>query len=233
MGQQHGGDSETGNGFILADVGRMLAAVALLASGGCTTADWDSYVLPPVVVAKDLSGGAVFPLGFADFKGDDTSWAVFPAVYSHSWSSGNSTFWSCAGIYGRKTRDGEVESQWLAPLWWRRPKDRFAAFAGGLLGWDHGDNDDRLDWIMPYWKRSTPLRSEFGVWPFYIRAEEMGADGEVYYKSSLLGSLWSSEWQGEDGEVVAAESRLLWGLFRSEYSPARDATTYFLGYEIW
>ena len=223
---------ETQKGGVI-KFGKILAAVALLAVGGCTTAEWDSYVVPPVVVAKDWSGGAIFPLAFADFKGDDTSWSVFPVAYSHSWDYDNSTFWSVAGVYGRKIRGGEVESQWLAPFWWRHPKDRFAAFACGLVGWDHGDDDDRLDWIMPYWKRSTPTRVEFGVWPFYSRSEERGADDEVYGKSSFLGSLWSSAWQTEDDEVVATESSIFWGLFRRERNPARDATTYFLGHEIW
>lgn len=210
---------------------RVLAA--LLAVGGCATEGWNSYVVPPVVVAKDWSGGAIFPIAFADFKGDDTSWAVLPVAYSHSWDYDNSTFWSVAGVYGRKIRGGEVESQWLAPFWWRRPKDRFVAFACGLVGWDHGDDDDLLDWILPYWKRSTPARVEFGVWPFYCRSEEDGADNEVYGKSSFLGSLWSSEWQVEDGEVVAAESSLFWGLFRRERSPVRDATVHFLDFRIW
>ena len=91
-----------------------------------------SVVVTPFVFAKDWSGGAILPLAYADFKGDDTFWTVFPAVYSHRWKDGeNSTFWAAAGLAGRKVRGGETESHWLAPLWWRWPKERRGIFAAG------------------------------------------------------------------------------------------------------
>ena len=63
-----------------------------------------SVVVTPFVFAKDWSGGAILPLAYADFKGDDTFWTVFPAVYSHRWKDGeNSTFWAAAGLAGRTT----------------------------------------------------------------------------------------------------------------------------------
>ena len=113
-----------------------------------------SVVLTPFVVAKDWSGGAILPLAYADFKGDDTFWTVFPAVYSHRWKDGeNSTFWAAAGLAGRKVRGGETESHWLAPLWWRWPKERRGIFAAGLAGWNHLRDDEKCDWVLPfYWR---------------------------------------------------------------------------------
>ena len=139
-----------------------------------------SVVLTPFVVAKDWSGGAILPLAYADFKGDDTFWTVFPTVYSHRWKDGenstfwaaaglagrkvrggetesqdgeNSTFWAAAGLAGRKVRGGETESHWLAPLWWRWPKERRGIFAAGLAGWDHLRDDEKCDWVLPfYWR---------------------------------------------------------------------------------
>ena len=114
----------------------------------------NSVVVTPFVVAKDWSGGAILPLVYADFKGDDTFWSVFPAIYSHRWNGGkNRTFWAAAGLAGCKLHDGEVESHWLAPFWWRRPKERFGVLAAGLAGWIHGRDDDRTDWFLPfYWR---------------------------------------------------------------------------------
>ena len=113
-----------------------------------------SVVVTPFVFAKDWSGGAILPLAYADFKGDDTFWTVFPAVYSHRWKDGeNSTFWAAAGLAGRKVRGGETESHWLAPLWWRWPKERRGIFAAGLAGWDHLRDDEKCDWVLPfYWR---------------------------------------------------------------------------------
>ena len=113
-----------------------------------------SVVVTPFVFAKDWSGGAILPLAYADFKGDDTFWTVFPAVYSHRWKDGeNSTFWAAAGLAGRKVRGGETESHWLAPLWWRWPKERRGIFAAGLAGWNHLRDDEKCDWVLPfYWR---------------------------------------------------------------------------------
>ena len=117
-----------------------------------------SVVLTPFVVAKDWSGGAILPLAYADFKGDDTFWTVFPAVYSHRWEGGeNSTFWAAAGLGGRKVRGGETESHWLAPLWWRWPKERRCVFAAGLAGWDHLRDDEKCDWLLPFYWRNQDI----------------------------------------------------------------------------
>ena len=117
-----------------------------------------SVVLTPFVVAKDWSGGAILPLAYADFKGDDTFWTVFPAVYSHRWEGGeNSTFWAAAGLGGRKVRGGETESHWLAPLWWRWPKERRGVFAAGLAGWDHLRDDEKCDWLLPFYWRNQDI----------------------------------------------------------------------------
>ncbi len=143
--------------------GAAVGAVALMgsASGGIWPFESDDeYIVPPVVVAKDWSGGAIFPFVFADFKGSDTFWTVFPAIYSHEWGDGDSTFWMAFGLYGEKVRGGDVESYWLAPLWWRRPKDRSAVLAAGLYGWDHGDEDDLADWFLPfYYSRNNDFYS--------------------------------------------------------------------------
>ena len=117
-----------------------------------------SVVLTPFVVAKDWSGGAILPLAYADFKGDDTFWTVFPAVYSHRWKDGeNSTFWAAAGLAGRKVRGGETESHWLAPLWWRWPKERRGILAAGLAGWDHLRDDEKCDWLLPFYWRNQDI----------------------------------------------------------------------------
>ena len=88
-----------------------------------------SVVVTPFVVAKDWSGGAILPLAYADFKGDDTFWTVFPAFYSHRWEGGeNSTFWAAAGLGGRKVRGGETESHWLAA---ERPSRTGSPRSGG------------------------------------------------------------------------------------------------------
>lgn len=117
-----------------------------------------SIVVTPFVFAKDWSGGAILPLAYADFKGDDTFWTVFPAVYSHRWKDGeNSTFWAAAGLAGRKVRGGETESHWLAPLWWRWPKERRGIFAAGLAGWDHLRDDEKCDWVLPFYWRNQDI----------------------------------------------------------------------------
>lgn len=132
----------------------VVRAVALM--GSASAGLWpfesdDEYIVPPVVVAKDWSGGAIFPFVFADFKGSDTFWTVFPVIYSHEWGYGDSTFWMVFGLYGEKIRSADMESYWLAPLWWRRPKDRSAVLAAGLIGWDHGDDGNLVDWFFPFY----------------------------------------------------------------------------------
>ena len=113
----------------------------------------NSIVVTPVVVSKDLSGGAIFPILFADFKGSDTFWTLFPAIYRHDWGYDNATTWAAAGLVGHTVRRGETDAHWLAPLYWAKPRERFCVLAGGLAGWDHEREDKFMDWALPfYWR---------------------------------------------------------------------------------
>ena len=119
----------------------------------------DTIVVTPFVIPKRGGGGAILPFVFMDWRGDDTFWTVFPLAYRHV-ADDDSTTWAAAGLVGRKVNDGVTESLWLHPLFYLRPRDRFGVLGCGLAGWAYGDEDDPVDWVLPfYWRDSDTFLS--------------------------------------------------------------------------